>query len=125
MTMTTIVVADSGDPPVSGGRAVDKPKKVSGAMRFVETRPGLGTGRTLLGGRVVSMGYVGGAGKGKEKRLAFNNGYDTDEGGGSRSHSKSVGSGRNTGKGGRPHGCDFRRFFQSLGFGPVHVLRLT
>ena len=68
-------------------------------MRFVETRPGLGTGRTLLGGRVVSMGYVGDAGKGKEKWLALNIGYDSDEGGGSRSHSKSVGSGRDTGRG--------------------------
>ena len=112
MTMTTVVVADSGDPPIGGGQAVDKPKKAGGAMRVAGKRPGLGTRRTLSAGRVVSMGHAGNTGKGKEKRPAFNIGSNSDEGGGLRSHSKSVGSGSDTGKGvshmpanlGVPHG---------------------
>jgi len=96
MTMTTVVVADSGEHPMGGGHVAEKPKKAGGATRVVGKRPGMG--RTLSAGRVVSVGHAGNAGKGKEKRPAFNIGSNSDEGGGSRSHSKSVGSGSDGGK---------------------------
>ena len=98
MTMTTVVVADSGEPPIGGGYAADKPKKATGATRVVGKRPGIRTRRTLSAGRVVSMAHAGHAGKGREKWPAFDIGSNSDESGGSWSHSKSVGSGSDTGK---------------------------